>query len=155
MYKWHRSLSYTIFLFSGGLSFHLDSHVLQNTIKEISFHEKDCWQLVSQIPNNSNIYSVIKGAQDIFAQFWSFVLFSGIMWRIKSSFVVFIIATLVYITIYTNTTFIIDDTAEGGPTQFRNFYRDSLRAQIFHTLIALLFENRCVSNKKGRLGKTT
>ena len=34
-------------------------------------------------------------------------------------------------------TFTMDNTAKGGLTHFRNFYRDSLRAQRLQTLISL------------------
>ena len=40
----------------------------------------------------------------------------------------------------------LDDTAKGGLTILGIFYRDSLRALRFQTLIILLFEDRLVSN---------
>ena len=47
----------------------------------------------------------------------------------------------------------MDDTAKGGLTILGTFYRDSLLAERFQMVIALLFEDGCVSNKKQRLFK--
>ena len=40
----------------------------------------------------------------------------------------------------------MDYTAKGSSTQFKDFYRDFLRAQKFQTLKSLVFDDRLVWN---------